>query len=157
MPKLKVELGKYYMTSDGQKVGPMLRRWPGYGLSNGEDIRDPRSWNANGIAIVGGVDLIAEWPVEDMSDYTPSWGELASGAYAKCEKWPAIDKILGDLVAHPTHYNAHPSGMMNAHEKIDYINSMLDRLPTKRFFVWVNIVSVAILALVAAACLWVQS
>ena len=68
---MKIEQGKYYLTADGNKVGPMYGfnyKWVKY--MDGDD--DPE-WENDGRGIDGAPDLIAEWIDEPRpwKDLTP--------------------------------------------------------------------------------------
>lgn len=68
---MKIEAGKYYLTRDGQKVGPMKYRWHDMVAYNGEVW-----WRDDGSVIKwkeGPRDLVAEWIENDTkwSDLSP--------------------------------------------------------------------------------------
>lgn len=130
---MKLEIGKYYRTRDGRKVGPMecagISYEPGvmrcgyvtyWGNGSVSSLKEDAS------------DLIAEWrdahvkddveddgfvtvsaseyaraPVVTLSDYTPTEEELHDASLAKGEVYISST----DPVNQPPHYRAHPSGI----------------------------------------------
>lgn len=79
MSKLCIEAGKYYRTSDGQKVGPMLAfRFPGDRDDFIVRSGDGCIWSGTGIGRgdAEGRDLIAEWSDLDLTTITTPFGLL---------------------------------------------------------------------------------
>jgi hypothetical protein len=100
---MQIEEGKYYMTRDGRKVGPVY-------LRGGEWVSDNRigdffpMWHIkNGVANFWSVgdrsdmpeyDIIAEWPAEE----TPAVDANPSAPYTSYDAWRDIHTALGDAV-----------------------------------------------------------
>lgn len=81
---MKIEVGKFYRTRDGRKVGPMalpkpddVFRWNALGLRWGRWRDDGEDGNATGGTFEAGGDLIAEWidPM-DLTAITTPFGLL---------------------------------------------------------------------------------
>jgi len=72
--ELQVEVGKYYRTRDGRKVGPMELELDGDFMANHPDRHGfTVSWQPNGkrYKCDPNIDLIAEW-----TDTPKTWGEM---------------------------------------------------------------------------------
>lgn len=72
---LQIEVGKYYRTRDGRKVGPM----EGFGRYRVHTADSEDSWQLDGTydsRNEDGFDLIAEWTETPADDTPKTWGEM---------------------------------------------------------------------------------
>lgn len=88
---VKLEVGKYYKTRDGRKVGPMIAS--GYAWLY-EDDQNCRLWNSDGSGYYGDTDgaIIAEWTEEPTGPVrTVTRKEIVPGVYGNVEVYGVGD------------------------------------------------------------------
>lgn len=95
---MKLEEGKYYVTREGRKVGPMGRLTFSGGLHRWE--YDGLLWSADGIGYTGEYpeqDIVAEWKDETLKEGPTLSGETVDLIAIDSLKWHYKDEDMEPL------------------------------------------------------------
>ena len=102
---MKIEIGKYYMNADGEKVGPMVGTMFKWVMGEDDSAIYPFEWTNEGKGSNGAPHLIAEWseePQQKSPIRTVTRKEIVPGVYGNIVITSSVnDFTMISMVDHP--------------------------------------------------------